>query len=208
MANSDVYKLNTSRYGAHRIIASLIGEEKTVLDVGCNRGYLATLAPRNKYFGIDSNSEALKEAEKLGYTTELIDLDRVEGGLVCKEKVEFIVFADVLEHLKNPEEVGRRIVQQCLEDNGTVIVSLPNVAHFSTRLNLLLGKFDYTEAGTLDRTHLHLYTVRSAHKLVQDMGLTTTKILFSSNRFGALTANIPMLGTLLGFNIILICKKL
>lgn len=207
MANNQVYKLNIKRYGTHRIVASLLGKGNTILDVGCSSGYLATLAPGNKFFGIDSDNECLKEAEKEGYKTQLLDLNQINGELVWGQRFKIIVFVDVLEHLKNPEEVGVQIIKQCLERNGTVIISLPNVAHFSTRIGLMLGKFDYQDAGILDRTHLHLYTLKSALRLAQSVRLRVTDIFFSSDRFGCLINKIPVLSTLLGYNIILVCKK-
>ena len=47
---------------------------------------------------------------------------------------------------------------------------MPNVANITVRLALLLGRFDYTERGILDRTHLRFFTWRSARALLEENG--------------------------------------
>ena len=77
-----------------------------------------------------------------------------------------MLLLDVLEHLKNPE----RLLNQCrdvLKPDGAVVVSLPNVANITVRLMLLLGNFDYTERGILDRTHLRFFTRKTARQFLQ-----------------------------------------
>ena len=49
-------------------------------------------------------------------------------------------------------------------------MSLPNVANISVRLALLFGRFNYTERGILDRTHLHFYTRKTARALLEENG--------------------------------------
>jgi len=75
----------------------------------------------------------------------------------------------VLEHLVRPVE----ILKQCapiLEDNGFVIVSVPNVANITVRIALLFGQFQYGDRGILDRTHLRFYTRDTARALLEGAG--------------------------------------
>ncbi len=53
-----------------------------------------------------------------------------------------------------------------------MIVSLPNVAHWSMRISLLLGQFRYSESGILDRDHLRFFTHASARELLRQAGFT------------------------------------
>lgn len=94
-----------------------------------------------------------------------------------------ILAADVLEHLVAPEQLLQRLPEVLCPD-GRIIVSLPNVAHVSVRLSLVLGRFDYTETGILDRTHLHLYTFQSARRLLEGAGLRIEQEFGGSDRFG------------------------
>lgn len=200
-----IYQLNKNKYGTHNIIAEEIGNNKIVLDVGCNKGYLYQLAPNNTFYGIDFDEKAL-EIAKVNYT-KVYKIDLNSDYSKFKEDIKFdvIVFADIIEHLIYPEIVLKYFVGNYLKKGGIVIVSLPNVAHFSIRLKLLFGKFDYSESGILDKTHLHLYTLSTAKKLLNDVELNIERIRFSSDHFGFLIRRLPFLGPILGFNIIATC---
>ncbi len=189
------------------MIASEIGKENKVLDVGCNKGYLKRFAPHNDFYGIDQNENDLEEAKKEGYKKVYqMDLDNYRA-FKHDEKFDVIVFADILEHLTNPDKVLRFFVDNHLRNEGKVIISLPNVANFTIRLNLLLGHFDYAESGILDKTHLHLYTLYSARKFISGCGLRIIREKFSSNRLGKLIRYLSFMKTLLGYNLIFICKR-
>lgn len=201
------YSLNPAKYGTHKLVASEIGINKTVLDVGCNKGYLRQLAPGNSFFGIDNNKKDLQEAKKNGYQKVYqLDLNDYKAFKV-KDKFDVLIFADILEHLLYPDKVLRFFVDHYLKKDGKIIISLPNVAHITVRLGLMRGRFVYTQSGILDRTHLHLYTVQTARELITSSGLKIVKSMFSSNRLGRLIQYFPLLGTLLGFNLIFICRK-
>lgn len=205
--NMNNYKLNYSRFGTHMIIGSLLKGEETILDVGCNDGYLKKVHPNGIFTGIDYSNECVQKAKKNGYkdikTCDLNSFSKIN----LKEKFDVIIFADVLEHLLHPEKVLMYFVKKNLNKKGKVIISLPNVANFTTRLNLLLGNFDYTNAGILDKTHLHLYTKSSAKKLLEGSGLKIISEKYSSNNFGFIIKALPFLGGLLGYNLIFVCKK-
>ena len=82
---------------------------------------------------------------------------------------DVLLMADVLEHLKEPLETLRKL-SQFLSEEGFALTVLPNIAHLYFRLKLLIGQFDYQEKGTLDRTHLRFYTLKTAKRLVTDAG--------------------------------------
>lgn len=78
---------------------------------------------------------------------------------------------DVLEHVGDPAALLREVVSRC-RTGGTILLSVPNVAHWSVRAQLALGRFDYADRGILDRTHLRFFTRRSFLELVTAVGLT------------------------------------
>lgn len=203
----DSYCFNRAKYGTHSLIAEEIGENKVVLDVGCNKGYLKLLADPNEFYGIDFDQNDLEEAGRMGYKEVFkLDLNRYEE-FACDRTFDVIVFADVLEHLMYPNDALCFFLKKNLKKEGMVIISLPNVANIAIRFGLLFGKFDYTENGILDKTHLHLYTKKSAQSFIESAGLKIVKKKFSSNRFGRMTEAFPWLGGLLGFNLIFVCQR-
>src|SRR5690606_8746473 len=56
--------------------------------------------------------------------------------------------------------------------HGQVLFSVPNIAHWTARLALLFGRFDYTEGYLMDHTHLRWYTWKSARQMATTCGYT------------------------------------
>jgi hypothetical protein len=82
-----------------------------------------------------------------------------------------LVCADVLEHVPDPASLLPRLLRTYLPAGGTVIVSLPNVAHLTVRFSLLFGRWQYQDKGILDRTHLRFFTAKSAAELLHGAGV-------------------------------------
>ncbi|HLD78316.1 MAG TPA: methyltransferase domain-containing protein, partial [archaeon] len=89
--------------------------------------------------------------------------------MALKGSYEAVLLADVLEHLREPERLLLRLKPR-LTENGFLLVSIPNVANWKVRLQLVRGRWRYTDTGILDRTHLRFYTHRTARTLLEDAG--------------------------------------
>ena len=85
------------------------------------------------------------------------------------ESFDYILYADVLEHLRNPQAVLTKM-KRYLKSDGAVILSVPNVANGDIIMNLLCDQFTYTPLGLLDDTHIHLFARKSLHAMIQDAG--------------------------------------
>lgn len=142
-----------------------------VLEVGCANGALSEYLTRQlgcEVVGIELNPEAAFQAER-GCSRVIVGdvekdaLDRAEG------KFDVITFGDVLEHLVSPGTVLSRC-RHLLSSKGFVLISIPNVAHYTVRLRLLGGQFDYQQQGPLDHTHLRFFTLRTARQMLADSG--------------------------------------
>lgn len=86
------------------------------------------------------------------------------------ERYDYVIFADVLEHLYNPQMVLAKCTA-LLENNGSLLLSVPNIAHNSIILNLLNGEFKYTPLGLLDDTHIRFFTYKSLKELINNIGM-------------------------------------
>src|SRR5438477_8791051 len=145
-----------------------------VLDVGC--GYATTSQQihklGNRVWGVESNDDAAHIAR--GRLSTVIEADLQDfsavPATVGSRKFDVIIFADVLEHLAWPIGVLREYLK-LLKDDGSGIVSLPNVGLWSVRFALMFGRFRYEDAGVLDRTHLRFFTQRSAMEMLDAAGL-------------------------------------
>jgi 2-polyprenyl-3-methyl-5-hydroxy-6-metoxy-1,4-benzoquinol methylase len=163
----------SNRNNSHTLMVELVGGSKRVLDVGCATGYLAqALVERGcTVSGLDFDVEAAEEArphlERLVIgDLETMDLPEAFGD----DRFDVIVFGDVLEHLKDPLPVLRS-ARRLLAVGGSVVASIPNIAHGSVRLALLAGRFDYQPLGLLDSTHIRFFTRSSVEDLFREAGM-------------------------------------
>ena len=163
---------------ANPAVLRLLGEGHSVLDVGCGTGALgeaATLAG-NRVTGVELAESAVAIASARMERVLRFDVTDVAGlRTALGGQFERIVFADILEHLPDPLPV-LAAYKDLLTPDGRVIVSLPNVAAWTVRLALAIGRFEYAESGIMDRTHLRFFTRASGGRLLEKAGYRVSRI--------------------------------
>jgi 2-polyprenyl-3-methyl-5-hydroxy-6-metoxy-1,4-benzoquinol methylase len=141
-----------------------------ILDCGCGAGDNARLLSERgwKVTGI-----TLSRGEQIVASAhcERVFIADLEYGLPADigQGYDVILLSHVLEHLIHPKRLlddAKRV----LASNGLLAVALPNALVYSNRLRLLLGRFEYTEAGLMDKTHLRFYTFSAARALLRTNG--------------------------------------
>jgi len=167
-------------YGAHKRIVQLTGKNKKVLDVGCATGQVAKKLIENKceVVGIEIDDESAQLAKKYCKDVIIGDIETLETLPYPEKYFDVIIFADILEHLKDPQAVLLKL-KKYLRKDGYILCSIPNIAHIYIRLNLLLGKWEYRDAGILDRTHLRFFTRKTAIKLIEQAGYKIVEIYYT-----------------------------
>jgi hypothetical protein len=90
-------------------------------------------------------------------------------------RFDCIVFGDVLEHLADPGTVLQRC-RSILAPGGMVVASIPNVAHVAVRAMLLEGRWDYSDLGIMDRTHLRFFARSTLVELLSSAGLALRRL--------------------------------
>ena len=167
---------------SHYQLLDLVGGHKSVLDVGCATGYLAKalLEKGCVVSGIEYDGEAAEQARQ--YLDQLVigNLDDLDlAGAFGDRSFDVIVLGDILEHLVEPADVLARLVG-LLAPGGSVVISIPNVAHGSLRLALLQGDWDYRDLGLMDRTHIRFFTRRTLLAMVHGAGLSAVDVRTTS----------------------------
>lgn len=147
---------------------------RRVLDVGCGAGALgASVKARTgaEVVGIEYFEDAAaRAAERLDQVIRA-DLNTLTELPFPHGHFDAMFFGDVLEHLLDPARTLAALTTY-LAPHGVVIASIPNVKHWSVVLPLLVtDAFTYTDAGLLDRTHVHLFTLNEAAAMFRGVGL-------------------------------------
>lgn len=118
----------------------------------------------------ESGKEASKYSNKSYIGSEMGNIENFRWFEELKnEKYDYIIFADVLEHLHAPIEVLKKC-NRVLKDNGSIILSVPNIAHNSVIINLVNDEFKYTEIGLLDNTHISFFSYKSLKRMIHEAG--------------------------------------
>ncbi|HET6549442.1 MAG TPA: class I SAM-dependent methyltransferase [Solirubrobacter sp.] len=141
-----------------------------VLDLGCATGTTgAALKQRQQAHvtGIEIEPEYAREAAQV--------LDRVIESDVARPPdldgpFDALIAADILEHLPDPWTTLRAYARH-LQPGATAVISLPNVAHWSTYAYLARGRWPRKPEGIFDATHLRWFTRKDAQDLLTQAGL-------------------------------------
>lgn len=158
----------------------IIGENKRVLEVGCATGYVGEYLVQQQHCRVSGIEYMLGPAEKArqrGCYDEVLVGDIMDPATVVgleRGGFDFVLFGDVLEHLISPEQALRNVAP-LLVCGGHVLICVPSIIHWSLRLKILRGRFEYTETGPLDRTHVHFFTPRTVRALVRREGFRIVK---------------------------------
>ena len=166
-------------------ISKVIAENSRVLDIGAGNGSLGRLFSQQgksiNIDGIEPNDLAANIAKPyykkiyIGYFNDFIDT-------IDFESYDYIVLADVIEHIENPQLFLNQLTLQ-LGSKVNLLVSIPNIAFGSVRLSLSRGEFNYVDSGILERTHLRFFTYSSAISLFNSVGLNASFAIYLCRSF-------------------------
>jgi len=205
MPEGQDYKLCKSPESAHYKIIKYVGANKKVLDVGCGAGYLGEEFKNNGCYvvGLESNVARAKTAKGILDNVVIADAESLSSLSYPEGFFDVIVFTDILEHLKRPDNILRNF-KKYLNKDGFAIISVPNIARIDIRIKLLFGKFRYAQGGILDRTHLRFFTLDTIQGLVRGAGYKIEKMDFSG--FFSKLKILRFLANLLAFQFILLVR--
>lgn len=149
------YEFKARPYSSHVLLLTDFpqqGAGRRVLDVGCAEGYLADILVSRGFAvtGVDHPDTPHRSSFQFVGGDLDAGLPPVDGLF------DFILCADVLEHLRDP----LAMLRQCrarLKPEGVLVASLPNSGNFYFRWNVLMGRFPRHDKGLFDRTHLQFY---------------------------------------------------
>jgi 2-polyprenyl-3-methyl-5-hydroxy-6-metoxy-1,4-benzoquinol methylase len=159
------------RYPRPEMVPFVPAHCRRLLDVGCADGSFGEALKRTRgieVWGVEPTRSAAAAAKA--------KLDRVVEGVFDRQtslppkSFDCILFNDVLEHMFAPE-LALRYASELLAPGGVVVASIPNIRSFPTISQLIFhARWDYQDAGVLDRTHLRFFTKSSIADMFEREG--------------------------------------
>jgi 2-polyprenyl-3-methyl-5-hydroxy-6-metoxy-1,4-benzoquinol methylase len=172
------YEQKPDPYNRTWILLEWTGRGKRVLELGCSTGAMSQYLVQRRgcsVIGVELDSQAAAQAKRFCEDVLIEDLNDFNWtARLSKGEFDVILMGDVLEHLANPNAVLTQM-RPLLGDDGRVVISLPNVVHWHTRLKILFGRFHYESFGILDHTHLRFYTPKTARRMIETSGYKITR---------------------------------
>ncbi len=174
------YELDIDSENSLSNILKNIAPNTKVLEFGCAHGRMTKYMKETLNCNIcivESDLDSGTEADAYSYKSYLGAMGDIETEVwYCdlkesQEYFDYIVFADVLEHLYNPWEMLKKSAE-LLNTSGSIFISVPNIAHNSVIIDLWNNQFNYRPLGILDSTHIRFFTYNSLLDMVMKSGLT------------------------------------
>jgi len=86
------------------------------------------------------------------------------------QSFDVVILSEVLEHLVDPWAVVKKLAP-LLAPHGLLYASSPNIAHLSVVRMLMRNRWDYTDQGHMDWTHIRWFTPQTYREMIEAAGL-------------------------------------
>jgi 2-polyprenyl-3-methyl-5-hydroxy-6-metoxy-1,4-benzoquinol methylase len=153
-------------------------KDARILELGCGNGATGALALQEgkcgTYVGIEMFEPMAREAEKVLSAVHIGDVQTMSLPYES-ESFDALICSEVLEHLIDPDAVLSDLAR-LVKPGGLVMASSPNISHWRIIAGLVRGRFEYSDWGVMDRTHLRWFTPRSFRALFEGAGFEITDI--------------------------------
>ena len=168
----------------YKIIADIIENNSSILDVGCDDGTLMEFLKTNKSTnirGIEISKEKVQICIAKGLTV-------IEGNAEFdlkqfpNDSFDYVVLGQTLQAFVNPELV----IKELLRVGKKAIVTIPNFGHWRVRLNLLIkGTMPITNSlphNWYNTPNIHMCTIKDFVKFSEIIGFKIFKSLALKNK--------------------------
>ncbi|STX51449.1 bifunctional 3-demethylubiquinone-9 3-methyltransferase/ 2-octaprenyl-6-hydroxy phenol methylase [Legionella busanensis] len=171
--------LEHNYFSSQSKILSKISPNSMVLEFGSAHGVMTKYMREQlncKVFAVELDAQAANDAKQYCERILVSNIEDYQWKIEFDNlKFDYIIFADVLEHLYNPWRALAE-VRSFLKDEGRILLSIPNIANNVVIMNLINDKFEYQSTGLLDDTHIRFFTKNSIDKMIKAAGYKAVDI--------------------------------
>lgn len=164
----------------YKIFFEWIDNNSSVLDIGCGDGHFGETLVKGKqvnYTGGDISNAALEMAKNRGLNVTYLDAAKDLGRFKDKS-FDYVVMSEFIEHIPNSEDILK--IAGRIASRG-VLISIPNIAYWRFRIELLLGSFPKQWA-VAPQEHLRYWSVSDFEKTATNLGFAVKAIKSSNGR--------------------------
>jgi SAM-dependent methyltransferase len=167
-----VYKNN----GNQELLGLIPDGQNVVLDIGCGGGDNGEILSHRGNI-VDGITLSAEEAVIAGRKLNKVYVHNLEEGLPggLQGNYDVVVMSHVLEHIAYPERLLTDI-KKVLKTDGRLIIAIPNIMHYKSRIQLIIGRFNYEETGIWDYTHVRWYTINSIIRTLEKFEFEIDKV--------------------------------
>jgi len=155
-------------------------DARFLVEVGCSSGALAReykkLNGAARYLGIEIEPSYAEMAKRHCDEVLVGDIENMSADFwASHSSSDCWIFADVLEHLRDPWHV-LSMIRKVIPDGGSIVCCIPNIQHWSVQARISTGDFQYEELGILDKTHLRWFTRKTILEMFKNAGFEVAQI--------------------------------
>jgi len=165
------------------LISSWVEKDSRVLDLGCGDGSLLKMLKEQKNimgYGVDYDISQIKLS--LDNEINVMQFDLNDGLNNFKNNTfDYVILAQSLQEIKNPET----LLKEMLRIGEEVIISFPNMGHWSSRFQLFVGgKMPVTNELPYrwhDTPNIHLCTIFDFENFCKENNFVIVKSSITSD---------------------------
>ena len=176
------YEVNLKGESAAAAVIRFVKPNSKVLEIGAGSGAIAKhIVETNscKVVAVENNPNSVEKLKKICDSVHALDLNNAEWPKVLSKtgKFDYVIAADVLEHVYNPWAVLKNM-KSMLNETGSIILSLPHAGHSSVLTSFYCGDVEYREWGLLDKTHIRFFGLHNVEGLYESADLAIVRCHF------------------------------
>jgi 2-polyprenyl-3-methyl-5-hydroxy-6-metoxy-1,4-benzoquinol methylase len=154
-------------------------KDKTILDLGCGNGILATILLDEGYnvYGVDASTSGIAIAREKypgrffvhDLLTELLPVE------IEKIRFDLIISTEVIEHLYAPKAYMRLLRRILAQRPGEVIISTPYHGYWKNLALAVTNRMDAHFAALWEGGHVKFWSRRTLTRLLNEFGFEVTQ---------------------------------
>ena len=168
-----------------------------VLEVGCGRGVTGAYLQRRlgcRVTGVELHPQVAADAATRLHAVLVGDLQTLE----IPERFDAVLGCEIVEHLPEAAAFLAR-AGELVRPGGRIVLSIPNVGHWSVVEDLLAGRWDYLPIGLLCYTHYRFFTRKTLDDWLRRAGWTRFEIHPQKTELPERFEHLAQAGAPLGF---------